>query len=77
MAKVILDTVNDGDDYADMVKAIEACGITVNVLNECGGGGGWPEIEYTGSREALEWMINTYFDDGGTEPNDALDFIED
>lgn len=81
MAKVVLDTMNEDEGgskerFYEMMDDLVRHDITHVVLQESGPGGGWPEIEYTGSREALEWMIRTYFDDG-TEENDNLEFIED
>jgi len=48
-------------------KYANSKGISVNVVNPEGPAGGWPEVEYTGSKEALEGFIDKFY------PQDADD----
>lgn len=61
---ITLDTATDLNKIKMYAKSK---GISVNVVNPEGPAGGWPEVEYTGSKEALEGFIDKFF------PQDADD----
>ena len=61
---ITLDTATDLNKIKMYAKSK---GISVNVVNPEGPAGGWPEVEYTGSKEALEGFIDKFF------PQDAED----
>jgi hypothetical protein len=68
MSTVTLDTV----DYTDpeFVQFLGQNSIQFRVVQEDGPAGGNPLVEYTGSRSALESMIDLYFNcsDGNMSP---------
>lgn len=62
MATVVLDTVDPADEgFQAYLRSKE---IEMRVLQEHGPGGGNPEVEYTGSRQALEGMIDDHWAGG-------------
>ena len=55
--------VDDGN-ITPLLNTIKKHNIKYKVLNEIGPGGGWPEIEFEGEKEALIEMLY-YFDSYG------------
>lgn len=69
-ATVILDTVDlQSNIFQDFLKSN---GIKAKVVNKSGPGGGFPEVEYTGDRKAIEELIHKFFGD-----DDLKDLIEE
>lgn len=54
-------TLDTASDLNKIKKYAKSKGILVKVINPEGPGGGWPVVEYTGSKEALEDFIDTFF----------------
>ena len=60
-ATVTLDTVNLEDKLLqDFLKKND---IKFKVINKHGPAGGWPEVEYSGTKSSLEKLIHNYFGD--------------
>jgi hypothetical protein len=77
-ASVILDTALDTpEDEKVFFEYLKANGIKHKVINAEGPAGGHPEIEYTGSKEALMKMIDDKFDDGSGDLSFYYDMIEE
>jgi hypothetical protein len=69
-ATVILDTV----DLQSVVfqNFLKKNSIKATVVNKNGPGGGFPEVEYTGSKKALDELVHQFFGD-----DDLKDLIEE
>lgn len=62
MATLVSDLAWDDSKTAEeaVSEAIAGLEVTAKILKEHGPGGGWPEVEFTGSRPALEKLAIWY-----------------
>ena len=61
MVSVHLDTVDL--EYPGFEDYLRANGISYEVVQAYGYGGGWPDVKYSGRREAIEAMIILWWGD--------------
>lgn len=62
MATVTIDTINPHDPF--FVRYLSNMDIRAEVIDESGPAGGNPVVRYSGSREAIESMVDSHFANG-------------
>lgn len=62
----VVDVNGDGDEHTIGMAAwrdvVASYGVTMNVVDEHGPGGGWPVIDYTGSVDNVGALLYEHFD---------------
>lgn len=67
MATLQLDVAHEEDTVEEALATIPAdIGVTHEVVDPNGPGGGWPIVEFTGSDEAIERLVREWY-----SPDDA------